>query len=644
MELKRAIHIDFHTMPGIYDFGHDFDAVEFAETLEKAHVTIINMFFQCNIGYVYYPTKIGVPYPNMKGDMFGDVVRECHKRNIKIVGYTNTSLNHTQALLHPEWCRIDESGHINNMERGSHFFRTMCYNNPGYRAYLSSLIKEVFEKYDIDGIFADCMNPNPYCHCPKCTADMKRLGLDIHNENHWRYLAYKSFYEFARMIRDAVPEGKLCQQTGVPFDDPKVMDVSSHGEVECLPSGSWGYDFFGTQVAYMRKFRDPILYMTGRFQSSWADFGGYKGKISLENDCFEALQNGAQVSIGDHMHPARNINRAMYKDIGEIFERVMEYEPWIDNTKYLAEVAILNDETYIGKEEMRGGLGRNVSVRGAGRMLQELKYDFDVINENLDFAPYKLIIVPDEIYLSEHLEKKLEAFVESGGKVLSSGWAGVRDGAFPMPAWQFIQVDGKEETEDSYYTLPEDEMVRSMYAGGILMHAEDGQGQHIPPYFERGWNGEHYNAYLPPEKPSGHCVVAQRGNVCHISFQIFRAYFMKAAVFHKKLVASILEELLPNPQVKCRNIPSTARVTLTGAEDYNLLHIKTSYPEKRGDKMCIIEEHVVLPAGREVYVRGEYRDVYRLPEKTPVDFTVEDGYTKVILPEICGYDMFLLEK
>ena len=60
--IKRAVHFDFHTMPGIDNFGEKFDAEKFAEQLDKAHVKYINMFARCNIGFSYYPTKIGIPY------------------------------------------------------------------------------------------------------------------------------------------------------------------------------------------------------------------------------------------------------------------------------------------------------------------------------------------------------------------------------------------------------------------------------------------------------------------------------------------------------------------------------------------------------------------------------------------------------
>ena len=44
------------------------------------------------------------------------------------------------------------------------------------------------------------------------------MPIKVTNENHVRYFAYQKFCKFARMVRDAVPEGKLVQQNGVPFD------------------------------------------------------------------------------------------------------------------------------------------------------------------------------------------------------------------------------------------------------------------------------------------------------------------------------------------------------------------------------------------------------------------------------------------
>ena len=104
----------------------------------------------------------------------------------------------------------------------------------------------------------------------------------------------------------------------------------------------------------------------------------------------------------------------------------------------------------------------------------------------------------------------------------------------------------------------------------------------------------------------------------------------------------LLQSLLPEPLIRAKSMPSTSRVTLTGTDAYKLLHVKVTFPEPRGP-VGIVEEHVTLPAGREVFVRGEYKNVCLLPAETPVASEIKDGYTKITLPEITGYDMFLLK-
>ncbi|MFC3768752.1 hypothetical protein [Paenibacillus sp. GCM10012303] len=51
--LKRAVHLDFHTMPNVKDFAAHFDAGQFARTLKEARVEFINVFAKCNLGFAY---------------------------------------------------------------------------------------------------------------------------------------------------------------------------------------------------------------------------------------------------------------------------------------------------------------------------------------------------------------------------------------------------------------------------------------------------------------------------------------------------------------------------------------------------------------------------------------------------------------
>ena len=148
-KMNRCIHIDFHTMPGITDFGDCFDAQKTAEILKRANVDYVNLFARCNIGFSYYDTKIGTPYPYMKGDMLGELIFECHKRDIGVTAYLNGGLNHELLNHHPEYMKVDKNGNTMGENKiTDNFFRSPCFNS-GYREYLINEIKEIIEKKEI---------------------------------------------------------------------------------------------------------------------------------------------------------------------------------------------------------------------------------------------------------------------------------------------------------------------------------------------------------------------------------------------------------------------------------------------------------------------------------------------------------------
>lgn len=154
----------------------------------------------------------------------------------------------------------------------------------------------------------------------------------------------------------------------------------THREIECLTSSAdWGYELLGASVAYGRNLKEKVVLMTGRFQDAWGDFGGFKGKPALENDLWEAFLNGVwRVSIGDHLHPARNLTPYVYDAIKEIYSKTSELDEYIVNAKYICEVGvILAPPCHILRE----------NHKGIARMLAELKVPFDIIDENMSMEP-----------------------------------------------------------------------------------------------------------------------------------------------------------------------------------------------------------------------------------------------------------------
>lgn len=625
-KIKRAVHFDFHTMPGIDDFGKDFCASEFAERLSNCHVDYINMFARCNIGFSYYPTKIGFVYPHMKGNLLGDIIEECHKRGIGVSAYLNGGLNHQLTIEKPGIMKINKDGTVYKPNRvTANFFRSPCYNNPEYRAHLIGEIKEILE-LGPDGIFCDCLMPFS-CYCPTCIKKMREKGIDINDDKQVFAFALDSLRDLFCDIRNAVPRDKRLILNSHPYDD--LYQHQSHVEIECLPTDpNWGYDFLPAMAPYYRKLLDELIYMNGRFVKSWGDFGGVKSRAAIENDVFDALFYGYVPSIGDHLHPRYGLDNELYNNVKEIYEYVMSLEPWTDNTKPITEAAIIRNKTnYDNVRDFAPD-----TMRGCARMLSELKISYDVVNEEMDFADYKLLVLPGNVVINEKLRQKLEDFK---GSILSTGKS-ISD----SKVWDYISEYSENNDTHGFFSWGDD--VRAQYIPGIKMKSDYSITDSVEPYFNQEFDWLQSYFYVPYRESKGFSAVAMKDNRAHICFDVFGAYITYGTIFHKDLVESVINKLLPERIIGKGTLPSSARACLMNGEKGDVLHIKVTHPEYRG-RIGVIEEHNVLKEGAKVYVKGKYTECYALPDMKNVTCVYADGKTEITLPEICGYQPFLLK-
>ena len=633
MRINRAIHVDFHTLPNIEDFGARYDAEEFAARLSSANVEYINLVASCNLGFCYFPTTVGVRYPYMKGDRFGETLRACHEKGIGVSAYVNVGLNHENAYLHPDWCRVNEKGERLYGDRTRNFFRMMCYNADGFKAYLLGIVKEIVENYDVDGFFFDGLRIQP-CYCEKCKAERKAGNIRETKRNAWEFTRRK-LYLLCKEIKAVIGEKEVffC---GLPFGD----GLSKHYEVECLPSGAWGYDYFHQAAAFARNFDDAPVYMTGRFQADWGDFGGIKSKQAFTYDLYDALSNGCTICFGDHLHPAENLIESLYERVGEVYAECKKYEKYTLSAKYVAEIGILNDGDIFALNDAR--------FVGVVRMLNELKYTYDLITESSDFSRYKLIILPDSHLLDEKTAKKLSAYLCNGGRLLSTGISALnkRKTGFAMPEYGFAEFCGLDKDNFPYFTFTEGEDTKTVWAeyrSALLMKNKSGKeyATYVKPYNKRFYDGRHGYFYTPPKEKTDYSSAIVGENVAHISFNVFSAYAEHFLAQHRILVAQILQKLIKNPLIKAEKLPVTSRVTVTQTDGYRLLHIRTDYPEIKNGK-GVIEEHVFLKRGGQVRVEGEYGEIFDLQTGKCVKSQFKNGYTTLKLPEICAYKLLYM--
>ena len=111
---EYAMFFDMHTQQACPTVGKDFDAARFAANLKRSGVDLVGFHAKCNQGFCYFDTKIGLRHPALDNgrDIFGEVVSECAKQNIKVSAYFNCGLSNEDAVVHPEWSRMGLQGNI----------------------------------------------------------------------------------------------------------------------------------------------------------------------------------------------------------------------------------------------------------------------------------------------------------------------------------------------------------------------------------------------------------------------------------------------------------------------------------------------------------------------------------------------------
>ena len=282
----------------------------------------------------------------------------------------------------------------------------ICFNADGYIDYLCDLIEESVTMFpDADGVFLDIISQTECC-CPACIRDMLANGLDPEKSLDRRKMARRVMLNYYRRTFEAVRKHSdtmtIFHNAGhITMGDTEILPYFSHLELESLPTGGWGYDHYPMSAAYSRKLGLEFLGMTGKFHTTWGEFGGFKHPNALRYECAAMLANSSKCSIGDQLHPCGKLDESTYKIIGAAYKEVKVKEPWCDNVTSPADIAILGAEPHMNEEDKIAGNSYPDSSIGASRLMLELHQFFDFVTLDMDLSQYKVLIIPDIIRLTE---------------------------------------------------------------------------------------------------------------------------------------------------------------------------------------------------------------------------------------------------
>ena len=652
----RQIHLDFHTSEKIPGIGSAFSKEQFQRALKLGHVNSITVFSKCHHGWAYHPSKANEQHPNLKFDLLGAEIEAAHEIGVKTPVYLSAGLDEKMARRHPEWLRRQKNDTINWENPGYHEF---CMNSP-YLDYLIPQIEEVVRNYDCDGIFLDIVGVRT-CWCQNCVKTLLDEGKDPYDDENARQLGERVYANYCRRVHEAVDRIKpglpVFHNSGhIRRGRRDLADVDTHLELESLPTGGWGYDHFPLSAAYSRTLGKQFLGMTGKFHTTWGEFGGFKHPNALRYEEALCTAFGAKCSVGDQMHPDGWMDEATYALIGEAYAEVEEREPWLDDVTSVADIAILSEEAvsnYYGSARITHSHGANADA-GAVRIMLEGKYLFDVIDTEEPLDKYKLVILPDRARLDEKLAAKFRDFCGRGGKVLCTGESGLSS-----EGDSFVLDLGAAGVKPSsfrpvYFRPKFDLGVLSNSAFVIYSPAWDleaEQGAEIPierenPYFNRTTFAFSSHQHTPNDKSVRTPAATVGRDGAYIGAELFSEYAEKGSLIAKLLVEHMIDELLGDRKTFCTDLPAQGVVTLMDQKEQSRLvnHLLYASPVRRGNGIEVIEDIIPL-YDVHVSLRTDHKPsrVYLAPQKEEIPFTWEDGVLSYTVPKLDCHAMAVIE-
>ncbi|MFZ4598363.1 MAG: alpha-amylase family protein [Terrimicrobiaceae bacterium] len=672
----RQIHLDFHTSPHIAGIGKRFDKVRWVETLQAAAVDSVTLFSKCHHGWSYHPTTLGKIHPGLDFDLLQAQFDATKEAGINAPVYLSAGVDNLASFDHPEWREVDKDGTYTGWARGvlQAGFHMMDFHSP-YLDYLCDQIREAVRLFpDCDGIFLDIISQNQSCGRwslefmkanglnPECEADRKessRLALEKY---------YQRTTEAAKSLRADMP---ILHNAGhIPRGRHDIFPYFSHLELESLPTGGWGYDHFPMSAKYACNLPLDFLGMTGKFHTTWGEFGGYKHPNALRYECAAMLAFGAKCSVGDQLHPNGTLDPSTYEIIGEAYREVRDKEPWCVGTEQVFDIGVLSSEAESGSHRDAP------SDEGACRVLLESHFLFGLIDRTMDFAKYQALILPDDIRIDVELKEKLDAYLAQGGRLILSGesgmWKDRAEFAFDLGAeYHGLSPFHPPESEPNRghdYLLPVPGLrapfvntPQIMYERSHRIRATSGSslGQIFDPYFNRTW--EHFcsHQHTPNrEEPSGFDGGVQHGPVLYFSHPVFRHYRAYGAVAYREFIVRAIRRFLGDRVTLTTNLPSTARVSLTfqPSENRHILHVLYAPTVSRGGVMQLsggnasggkaVEVIEDLPPLRDVEVslRLPVASARLVPQGGEVSLEKDRDVVRVRIPEFSCHQMIEISR
>ncbi len=437
----RKLFFDYHNFADNHSIAKDFDAVKFADRLEEVGCQTVSVFAMGGKGHRYFRKgQYGVVHPNLPEgvDMVEDVVRECHNRNIQVVGYVAYSVNGDFLKeKYPHFIQREADGAYRDIGFSKY---PLCLIGAG-NDYLLNIYRELCENYELDYFFLDGSynNDNLVCYCDNCKKTFKeKSGFDIpttREDANWN--VYIDWYQremcrFRDQVIDAVKKARegieVIINWNYTYRSPDIIpenldylfaDVPFKNEFEGIDITTRSFALTG------KKFE---IHNTA-FLKHWGEWGAKHPNV-LKRAAALLLANGTNVHMGYQFHPKFHVDNGVWQIFKEVFDFVKPLEKLLQGNQTLPFIGGYFANVQSGLTHTGDIWSEPMWLYGFNKMMIDAGLHYNMLPAQMmreTINKFSAVILPDMRYISTEQIEILQDYVKEGGVLIATGLSGTMD-------------------------------------------------------------------------------------------------------------------------------------------------------------------------------------------------------------------------
>ncbi len=519
----------------------------------------------------HYPTRVRHHYPSdflpPGRDLVGEVLREAHRRGIRVIGRFDFSRARTEVFeAHPEWFFRNHAGEPVFDENGLH---GSCINGGYYHEKALEILGEALDRYELDGLFFNWFgnlrtdyygNDIGLCRCDPCRQRFgRKYGRSIPAEPDADYhqFMFESAGEVAEKFRSLIKEKNPRALFMTYFREHTDGIVSEADFYKWRPLPQWIYSASESVNRALNSHPNKMSFsLVMPYQEMRYRFSSVPG-TGLRAFLYQNIAHGAFpafVVLGTFDQPDRTALEA----VRPVFRWHRRHEDILTGGRNAGRVILY-------ARQGPGWSSHSASYRGFFRLLSELHVPFRVTHrpELLDPASADLLVIPGGSPPSE-----LGDYLSAGGRALVAGTTHPGQG-LPSPIRLWTDTRSAYMRIESHRLVPSLRQTTTLLLEGDYLELEPVDAPAltlIPP-----------STFGPPDKVS---TLSERtdkpglivqsvgsGRIAYIPWDVGALYYRYGSDQHRLLVSDLVDHLLDGRRQLVTNAHPSVEITVLEQPD-----------------------------------------------------------------------------